>query len=225
LNGSRRWTLAKHIFLATPTHGGGVSAEYVASLFATQAMCLTNGIAVTHSLCIGNALIHDARNRMVAWFKASEATDMFFIDDDIAWRAEDFLRLATSPHDVIGGAYRQKREDSVMFNVSNLAPGPTRLLTCDYTGTGFLKISRKAIDKLWKINETYQDLDGHECRGLFEAPIADGKITGEDAVFCRKWRETGGRVFIDPDCELTHFGRKGYQGSLAAMISDHEKAA
>ncbi len=215
----------RHLFIATPVHSGQVCCEYVKSLIDTLPMLNMNGVAYTHSFIIGNAIIQDARNRMVAWFMASEATDMLFIDADIGWEAAAALRLAMSPHDVIGGAYPQKRDDQELYNAAGLKPGATRLIECDYLGTGFLKISRKAIEKLTAAHQDtkYQDNEGHDCYGLFDVRIRDGKIVGEDALFCRRWRAVGGKVFLDPDMTLYHIGAKAYRGNFAELIARAEK--
>ena len=212
----------RHAFIATPVHSGEVCAEYTSALLKTQIALLQNSIAMTHSFCIGNALIHDARNRMVSWFmNREECTDLLFIDADIHWDPMDALKLITSPHDVIGGAYPQKRDDAELFNVSILGKGATDLLLADYIGTGFMKISKKAIKMMMKKYEDkkYSDPIGNICYGLFESPIENGKITGEDATFCRRWRNIGGKVFIDPNMTLHHIGRKAWRGNFAEVIS------
>jgi len=216
----------KHVYIASPVHSGQVCVEYVNSLMNTLPHLAQNGVAYTHAFIIGNALVHDARNRLVAWFLETECTEMLFIDADIGWQPEDALRLIRSPHDVIGGAYPQKRDDRELYNVAGLKPGPTRLLECDYLGTGFLKISRRAIEKLIEVHadKRYGDPHGKRCYGLFETPIEGGKLTGEDAEFCRRWRATGGKVFIDPDMTLHHVGQKPYRGNFGEMISKAEAA-
>lgn len=220
--------MAKHLFIATPCHSGEVVCEHAVSLVETIPALLQNRIGYTHSFLVGDALVHDARNRLTAWFmEHRDATDMLMIDADIAWRAVDAVRLAAAPHDVIAGCYRQKRDDAVAHNVAGLQTGPTRLMTCDYVGAGFLKISRNAIRRLYDAHPElrYQDPHGKECYGLFDAPIGDGKIVGEDAQFCRRWRALGGKIFIDPDIELVHFGRKGFAGSLGAAAEAFEAGA
>lgn len=214
----------RHVFIATPTHDGKPCAEYTASLLPTATALLQNGMAYTHSFVIGNALVHDARNRLVAQFMASPATDLLFIDADIAWNAEDAVKLVMSPHDVIGGAYRRKSED-IIFNQAGAKPTGTSLIEVDYIGTGFLKISRKAIEKLQTVHadKKYMGPAGEECYGLFEAPIEDGRITGEDALFCRRWRAAGGKVFCDPNMTLHHIGSKAYSGNFGQMIAHAQK--
>lgn len=212
----------RHVFIATPTHSNEVCCEYVRSLVSSVPYFMQNGLAFTQSFMIGNALIHDARNRMVAWFmNQEECTDLLFIDADIGWDPKDAYALATSPHDVIGAAYPQKREDKELYNVAGLKPGPTNIMEVDYIGTGFLKISRKAIKELQKAHpeKKYSDPHGFECYGLFEAPIENGTITGEDAFFCRRWRDLGNKVFMVPDVTLLHVGMKAYEGNFAKLIT------
>lgn len=208
-----------HIFIATPVHSGQVCAEYVKSLMDTLPALAQNGVAYTHSFIIGNALVHDARNRLVSWFLASEATDMLFIDADICWDADDAVRLARSPHDVIGGAYPQKREDRELYNVAGLKPTGTHLLETDYLGGGFVKVSGRAIKKMIEAypETKYQDPEGGDCYGLFQAPIVDGKLTGEDAFFFRQWRKIGGKVFLEPNMTLIHMGNKAFVGNFAKL--------
>lgn len=212
----------RHVFIATPSHSGQVCAEYHKSIVETLPVLWQEQVPYSHTVLIGNALVHDARNRLVAWFLEDEhATDLFFIDADISWEPKDFLRLALSPHDVIGGAYRQKRDDKEFYNAGGLKPGPTKLLQVDYLGAGFLKISRRAILKLIKAHpdKQYESLDGVLCHGLFDAPIENGQIVGEDAMFCRRWRALGGKVFLDPYMTLWHVGQKAWRGNFSELIA------
>src|SRR3546814_16306583 len=115
---------------------------YVQSFMNTASLLSRSGVAFTHSFLIGNSLVHDARNRLISDFlHREEATDLLFIDADIGWEPEAALRLIQSPHDVIGGAYPQKREwpGGPLFNVG-LKKGATQtnsLLEGDFLGAGF----------------------------------------------------------------------------------------
>lgn len=210
----------KHAFIATPVHGSP-DPEYSASLIVTQGVLSAAGVAYTHSFVVGNALVHDARNQLVAWFLNSPATDLLFIDADIAWDGRDALALIKAEQDVIGGVYLQKRPDQEIYNVGGVRPGPNGTLVCDYLGAGFLKISRGAILKMIESypETAYMGRDGAQMWGLFDAPIKDGKIVGEDATFLRRWREIGGEVYVAPNMTLTHFGRYGWRGNFAQLVA------
>lgn len=216
----------RHVFIATPVLAADPRAEYVSALIQTMTHLSQNRIIVSHSFCIGNSLVHDARNRLVSWFLAyPDTTDLLFIDADIYWEPKDALRLITSPHDVIGGAYRKKTDDAELYNVSGIKTSHTGLLEVDYLGTGFLKISRKAIEKMMRRYPEfkYNGPDGRDAYGLFQAPIADGKLTGEDAFFCQHWGKIGGKVWLDPDMTLHHVGSKAYRGNFREMIERAER--
>ena len=218
----------KHLFIATPAHSGDVRCEYVQSLMPTLSLLSQNGWAFTHSFIIGNSLVHDARNRLVAWFlKNKEATDLLFIDADIAWQPADVLRLAESSCTVIGGAYPQKREDKHLFNVAGIQPGPGPTFEVDYIGTGFLKIKRAVIEKMVRKHPEwiYGDDHGEECWAVFDTQLGGGKIQGEDTLFCRRWREMGGKVHFAPDMTLWHVGNKAYRGNFAELMARASQAA
>jgi hypothetical protein len=58
-----------------------------------------------------------------------------------------------------------------------------------------------------------------DCRSLFSIEFRDGQVRGEDYVFCERWRDIGGKVFVDPYLDLTHHdGATGYAGNLAAWL-------
>lgn len=212
----------RHVYIATPTHDGKLFAEYTQSLARTVALLLQSGVAYTIDFIMGNAIVQDARNRLVANFMASEATDLMFIDSDIAWPPEAVLALLESPHEVVGGAYRQKHDEGRMFNASVLKVTPSGLVECDFLGAGFLRVKRRAIDKMCQhyADKRYGDDKGNPVFGLFDVLIQDGKIVGEDAVFCRRWRDMGGKIFMAPNLMLGHVGRKIWVDNFADMYRE-----
>jgi hypothetical protein len=40
----------------------------------------------------------------------------------------------------------------------------------------------------------------------------------EDYVFCDRWRDHGGKIFVDPTIKLGHVGSWNYQGSLEEAV-------
>lgn len=222
----------KHVAILTPTHSAETPVEYTTSLVRTAELLMRSGVAYTHFFLVGNAIIHDARNVLVNWaLQMPTMTDVFFIDGDIGWKPEEFFRILMSPHHVVGAAYPQKPQtdnEPLKFNVGINEPSISgNLVTVDYLGGGFVKISRKAIEKLIaKTPEAiYSDRHGNPVHGLFQAPIANGAITGEDAYFYRLWQKHGGKVFLDPDITLLHIGRKVYKGNLADTLEQAKQDA
>ena len=81
------------VFIATPTLDGSLDCRYVASLLHSTAALTRSGIRFEISFEVGNSLIPDARNKLVAKFLDSQHTDLLFIDADLAWSAPDLLKL------------------------------------------------------------------------------------------------------------------------------------
>jgi len=45
-----------------------------------------------------------------------------------------------------------------------------------------------------------------------------GRYLSEDYAFCRRWRDVGGKVWIDPNCKLMHLGQHLFNGDLAQSL-------
>jgi hypothetical protein len=41
-----------------------------------------------------------------------------------------------------------------------------------------------------------------------------GRYLSEDYAFCRRWRDMGGKVYVDVDTPLQHLGQMAYSGNL-----------
>jgi hypothetical protein len=45
-----------------------------------------------------------------------------------------------------------------------------------------------------------------------------GRYLSEDYAFCRRWRDMGGKVWIDLQCKLIHLGQHNFRGDLAESL-------
>jgi hypothetical protein len=45
-----------------------------------------------------------------------------------------------------------------------------------------------------------------------------GRYLSEDYAFCRRWRDIGGKVFVDLECKLMHLGQHMFRGDLAESL-------
>lgn len=213
---------APSLFIATPCLDGNVNAHYAAALVRTTSLLDQRGIRCEIQFEIGNSLIADARNKLVAKFLASAATDLVFIDSDISWKPEDLLRLATHPQPVVAGVYQRKSRAKLDFAVKfgpTIAMDESRLIEVERAGTGFLRLRRDCLQALvaanpaLKLKNPLQPGDPN-FYALFDTSIVDGHYVGEDFSFCDRWRALGGKVFIDPAVELAHHGAAVYDEPL-----------
>lgn len=202
------------------------------------------GCKVTLDDECGNGLIADARGLMVARFLASDATDMLFIDHDVVWSPDAVLRLLDAPLDVRAGVYPSRSDPinyAVRWETANpfLVSDPSHgFLEVAGVPGGFLMISRAAAEKM---TAHYTDLNFYCAHapnkticGLFEpywlrnvehAGTTCNVKLGEDFSFCQRWRDLGGKVWVDPRLTFGHVGFKTFQGSLGDWLRNRMAAA
>jgi hypothetical protein len=146
--------------------------------------------------------------------------DLIFMDSDQEWDPEWIFKLLEHNVDVVGGTV-VKKTDQPVFNVKALKSGikldKNGLMEVEAIGTGFLRISRSALEKIWAISEEYTN-EGRKCRMIFDVQLIDGELVSEDNVFCRKWRKLGEKVWIDPNMTCNHIGAKKYSGNFLAFL-------
>jgi len=101
----------ERFLIATPCYGGMVMEPYLHSLLRLLTFAHHNGLALEINTIVNESLVTRARNELVAAFMASDATCLVFIDADIAFDVEAFMRLYAAGKDVAVGAYPKKRLD------------------------------------------------------------------------------------------------------------------
>lgn len=221
------------VLLATPSLDGIPSIEYQTSLMKTNSLLMAHGIQLDVNFIRGDQFISKARNGLIQGFiDAPEKHDcIFFIDDDEGWDENAFVRMVLDPHEIVAAAV-PKKCDSLEFNNVILDTLPNNeciiengLLKAKQIGSGFLRIKRSAIEKLIKaFPRRYRPGDGgpHEFHyALFDARIfwpkdekEAGQFWGEDLEFCQKWVSLGEYIWIDPNVNMEHAGRKVYRGNF-----------
>ena len=203
------------LFIATPCLDGNVNAHYAASLVRSVTVLQQRGWRSPQiDFEIGNSLIADARNKLVARFLASDASDLVFIDSDLSWSAEDLLRLASIDAPFVAGVYQRKSRAKIDFAVKfgpAIGLDAQRLMAVERVGTGFMRLRRDCLEAMvaahpdLRLKHPSNPADGH-FHALFDTRIVDGEFIGEDFTFCDRWRAIGGQVLIDPAINLSHHG-------------------
>lgn len=97
-----------------------------------------------------------------------------------------------------------------------------RFVTGVYCGGGFLMIKRQAIEQMiaaypearYKNVHAFSNAKGEENYALFECLIDPETKTyiSEDFGFCQKWRDLGGKIWLDTESRLTHIGAFSFVG-------------
>lgn len=216
---------SQKIFIATPVNEPHLNIGYVQSLLTTDRMLRAQGIGIEIVFETQCSLVMAGRNALVADFMESDATDLFFIDSDIGWQAEDLVKMVRHPVDFVAAVYRKKTPETVftldLDNPTSIERDPaTGLLKARGVGAGFLRLRRDCIEKMIAAYPQLKiEVRGKPQHALFDTSIEDGKHVGEDYTFCRRWRAIGGTVWMDPTVPLSHFGSTAFSGSLMEALA------
>jgi hypothetical protein len=229
----------RKIWIVVPTYTGQVAAGTFKSLIHDMAHLIVSGNAVVPPFDIGAADIYMVRAHIVAHFLADpEATDLIMVDADVAWDSFGLQRLLAHDVDVVAGAYPKRQEPlSFMYRseitLNEVTGKPQKALMgdpntglCEVWGVpgGFVRIKRHVLEKMVAhYGPTLTAADGlqagAECVRLFDPywiTDANGKRTSlsEDYAFCQRWRDIGGKVYLDVNIPMGHVGAKMYHGCL-----------
>lgn len=209
----------RKVLIGTPAYDGRVDVWFANSLVNTIRMTPEDTVIIPVYMAY-DSLIQRARNDLVKLALDEDFDDLIFIDSDQEWNPEWVIKLLNHDADVVGGTV-VKKSDIAQFNVKALDSGlkleENGLMEVTCVGTGFLRISRQALKDVWEISQEYEN-EGRICRMVFDVKVIDGKLVSEDNVFCNKWRDLGGKVYIDPSMTCNHIGVKKYVGNFQEYL-------
>jgi hypothetical protein len=214
----------RRVLLGTPAHDGRVDVWYCNSLVNTIKMAQQQGVQIDPIYMSYDSLVQRARNDLVRLALEQRYDDLIFMDSDQEWDPAWIFQLLAHKEDVVGGTV-VKKSDQPLFNVkilkSPLQIDGNGLIEVESVGTGFLKISRSALEAVWNISEEYIN-EGRKCRMVFDVKLINGELVSEDNVFCAKWRGLGNQVWIDPTMTCGHVGVKKYTGNFLQFVTQHK---
>lgn len=202
--------------------GRDLPALTVKSLMGTQSLCRSVGVPFQFGMVIGSAVVQWARDEVVDLFLQSNATRLFWIDSDMVWEPEQFMRLlALSQYrDVICAAYPAKKDQPTFYvnwePDAGLNQGEYGLLEINGIGLGFTVMSRRVVEALAaKAERVIDDVSKRDMASVFRiGQTADGRRQGEDMAFFADIRALGFSVWMDPTIGLGHIGTKEYRGDI-----------
>lgn len=171
---------------------------------------------------VGCPYISHARATMLRKALDANADAVVFIDDDVAFRPEDMMKLIKTEGDVVAGTYRFKKPDEeYMATLVCDARGYPQVrkdgaMRADKVPAGFLKVTRHAVRQFMRAYPelVYGDPE-HPSVDLFNHGAYKGVWYGEDYSFSRRWIECGGQIWLVPDLNLTHYAAEvAYPGNF-----------
>ena len=215
------------VVIGLPT-GSHMPWQTAMSLAATTKACAEKGIDVDVACVAGSSIITEARNQVVHQYLKSRASRLFWIDSDIAWQPEDFLRLLvfSAKMDVVCAAYPRKRPDT-RFTIKHTLPLDRNDLGCvkiEGTGLGFTVLRRGIVEILAAQAPLYFDeAQDMELADVFRLDTVYGKRhkrtrRGEDMAFFSDIRAEGYDVWLDPSVKLGHVGTHVFTDDPAVAL-------
>ena len=210
------------VLIGTPSYDGRIDVWFANSLVATVKEAEKKGIHVHAIYTSYDSLVQRARNDLVRLALDGGYDTLFFIDSDVEWEPEWFFRLLERPEPIVGGALVKKSDKEgytvKILNKTLKYSEDKKLLEVDGVGTGFLKVDKFALEKLWLASDPYTH-DGINQRMIFNLLIDDdGDLISEDYVMCKKWQKLGYKVWLDPTITCNHIGIKKFKGDLNKFL-------
>ena len=206
------------VHICMPCYGGMLTEQVFMSFIKWSNTCRQLGIDWTLETMTNESLISRARNTLVAKFLNNpDSTHLFFVDADIGWEPWQLLVLLNHQKDVVGGLYPMKTLP-IKWVVNGVEGGETEadgnLLEVSKTGTGFMLIKRDVFDKVKEHKDTIPfnndiGLDPALDKNMytfFDTIVREGRYYSEDWDFCEKFRDLGGKIWVDKRVLLRHTG-------------------
>lgn len=224
------WLRQRRVVILTPAYGGNVSTEYLGGMLATWAEFGRLQIPIATLRIEGSSHIDKARNQLIAQAMADEDnfTHFLFIDADQGFGPMSILKLLAYDKDVVAAGVR-KKTSKIEFALNFLDPDDVELegslVEVKSVGTGFMMLSRQAVHAMMNANHPDLYIGDEENEAwakwhyaLFDAGVEEGRFLSEDIRFCRRWRELGGRIYVDVTSSIVHVGKTHYAGALSSIL-------
>lgn len=232
----------KSLLIATPCYGGKAEVQYVMSL--TQLAVILTKFNIPHDIYLmGNeSLVTRARNNCVVNFMANyNFTHMIFLDADGEFDPMDVLKFLHSDEEILVAPVPKKQlpiqyaSCIIKDELGKPVTYKDKFVEVFYAGTAFMMIKREVFQKMfhhykdlkYKPNEklfpsTSLEKLEDSCYALFDTTLSEGKdgsriYLSEDYTFSERWRQIGGRIFMDPTIKINHIGQFPFEGDLSKL--------
>lgn len=235
--------------IVTPTGNSQVCAAFANALFHTE-RAYPGKVEWISAACTDlsfgrNALLYQA------WAKR-ELKTIVWIDGDESWTPDDLAAVLApieeGKAEVVGAVVPAKKPNatiyqSLLFYLGDLEPsgyaGPTYdsgkhvYWRTRRIGTGFLAMSRTAIDKVMEFSPKYAPpnasfgAEGARLPWFFGAGVYEGEALTEDMRACELLAEYGVEIWLSLDASPVHWlGSLGFSAGAAThgAISQHARA-
>jgi len=205
-----------------------VNHRTVRSIIETTYICGRHGMHLDFAMEV-SGVVTAARDAVFDDFLRSKAQKLFWIDSDMVWSIQDFMKMValSTKVDVVSAAYPARGVDNPTYYLDFAGQpriGDYGLIEVLGLGLGFTIMDRKVCEELAATKPTIQDVnDGRSLASVFRIDMWEGKRRTEDMAFFSDIRDLGYKIWCDPDIELGHVGDKEWRGKLMDTFSAPSK--
>ena len=217
------------LLVSIPTYDGKLQTEVVRCLLNEQLLAVQNGVDIQFRFLSNCSHAAMGRNQLASDFMNSTCDKMFFLDSDISFEPGSIVKLALFNVDLVGGAYRYKFETENYpigwRDTDELWSNEKGLIEVKSLPGGFLCISRKVFELFQEAfpNRGYAHFD-KQSFAYFQMRFDDGMLWGEDSYFCKEFSDLGGKVYLYPELELTHWDfNRPFKGHIGNWLRNRTK--
>lgn len=204
------------VLIATP--GSSFKPEYVASIVKTttalNALDITYHFLNKYSSFVPSARELTATDTYSHNWKTNQIGSgkylykkIIWIDSDIEWEPEDFLKIYNSELEIVSGLYQTSPGGIVAVNMPDSKGRPTKIDKVQFllhwepvevggVGFGFVGMKSGVFESMkrpwFKIREVVWD--------DIEFPVN----MGEDYSWCEGAKEAGFKIWVDPEVKVKH---------------------
>jgi glycosyltransferase involved in cell wall biosynthesis len=211
----------KRVLIATPCLDQKVDAYFVHSLCESIKLGLKHDLDIKCVFLANESILPMARNELFNLAYHDNYDIMVFIDDDELWEPDALIEILLSEKDVVAIPVVNKGDKKIEFNIlyDKINLDTDGFFEIKSSGTGFLKLSRKVVVDLYESN-TELVFRNKKLRNICEYTYLNGSFVGEDITLCRKIKELGYKIWVNPKFTVHHIGNKMYKGNFIEKINE-----
>jgi hypothetical protein len=193
---------SKLVILATVARESKLDVFYVHSLSDTIKSAMNAGIIVMPVFIGNDRSIPMAKNDLLKIAFEQDVDSIVFVDHDLAWDANEMVRLMTADAPVAVLPVISKKPNSVIYDIdfdkSNPQFDKQGLLKVTYASTACMKLDKTVIQALMNSNVSITDENNNDVKVVFEHQTQYGRFFNESMVLCNKLKDLGIDIWAIP---------------------------
>jgi hypothetical protein len=210
----------RKVAIISPSYDGKIVCDHAINLVTIFQRAARERPELNLSLnyWMGEALLQKARNNLICDAYNAGVDDVVLLDVDQSFDPQAFFEVIDHPVDVVGVTARMKTDDERYTHrpedpKKHVWDKNLKLLEVEFLATGFMRLSRKAVEALYKKSASYND-GGTMRKMICDLEIVDGGLISEDIQIGKKLKESGFKIYLDIRYTCDHFGTKRYTGDF-----------